>query len=267
MKKQDILKKYEIEEDRLIIAKVLDKLELVSTKNYMLSTDFLNLHEQKLIEDLLIKEKIQNFFFYGGDADLERKLLFIYPDKLTEEIARMQCKNFLKIIRIELPKYNNENYTHRDYLGGMMKLGIKREKTGDILTYSGGADIIVEKEISAFLKTELQNLTRFRKANIDILEINELKKPELNFEEITIIVPSLRMDSIVSELAHTSRTKALDIINEERVFINFEVCLDRSKILKVNDVISIRGKGRFKIEEEIGSTKKDNIRLKILKNV
>ena len=267
MNKQEILKQYANEEDKLFIAKVMDKLNTVNMRNYMTSTDFLDLHQQKLAQDFLKKEKVNDYFFFGGNEYTERKILFLYPDKLTKEIALEEAKNWIQVVRIELPKYNNDVYTHRDYLGGMIKLGIKRDKTGDIFVYPEGADIVVQKEIAQFLQDNLSKLTRFSKSNIEVLHIKELKVPEIKYEESTIIVPSLRMDSVVSEILRISRNKTSQIIEEERIFINFEVCTNRSKILKIGDKISIRGKGRFEIAEELGSTKKDNIKLKILKYI
>ena len=267
MNKQEILKQYANEEDKLFIAKVMDKLNTVNMRNYMTSTDFLDLHQQKLAQDFLKKEKVNDYFFFGGNEYTERKILFLYPDKLTKEIALEEAKNWIQVVRIELPKYNNDVYTHRDYLGGMIKLGIKRDKTGDIFVYPEGADIVVQKEIAQFLQDNLSKLTRFSKSNIEVLHIQELKVPEIKYEESTIIVPSLRMDSVVSEILRISRNKTSQIIEEERIFINFEVCTNRAKILKIGDKISIRGKGRFEIAEELGSTKKDNIKLKILKYI
>ena len=267
MNKQEILKQYANEEDKLFIAKVMDKLNTVNMRNYMTSTDFLDLHQQKLAQDFLKKQKVNDYFFFGGNEYTERKILFLFPDKLNKEIALEEAKNWIQVVRIELPKYNNDVYTHRDYLGGMIKLGIKRDKTGDIFVYPEGADIVVQKEIAQFLQDNLSKLTRFSKSNIEVLHIKELKLPEIKYEESTIIVPSLRMDSVVSEILRISRNKTSQIIEEERIFINFELCTNRSKILKIGDKISIRGKGRFEIAEELGSTKKDNIKLKILKYI
>ena len=267
MDKQKILKNYANEEDRLFLSKVMDKLNIANMRNYMTYTDFLDLHQQTLAQDFLNREKVNEYFFFGGNEYTERKVLFLYPDKLTKEIALEEAKKAIQVIRINLPKYNNDIYTHRDYLGGMIKLGIKREKTGDIFVYPEGADIVVQKEIAQFLQDNLLKLTRFSKSNIEILNIRELKVPEIKYEESIIVVPSLRMDSVVSEILRISRNKTSQVIEEERVFINFELCTNRSKILKVGDKISIRGKGRLEIAEELGSTKKDNIKLKILKNI
>ena len=74
-------------------------------------------------------------------------------------------------------------------------------------------------------------------------------------ETIKIIVPSFRLDNFVSDLARTSRSKAVQIINQERVFINGQNETKPSKQLKLNDILTIRGKGRFVIKEFAGNTR------------
>ena len=77
----------------------------------------------------------------------------------------------------------------------------------------------------------------------------------------------MRLDNIVSELAKTSRTKAEEIIRAERVFLNYEVVDKDSKLVKIGDKLTIRGKGKFELKEQIGNTKKGRFILKIEKYV
>ena len=102
---------------------------------------------------------------------------------------------------------------------------------------------------------------------MQVKEISEIRKPEIKKEEINIIVPSLRLDNIVSDLARTSRNKAVQILNQERVFVNGQNETKPSKNIKVNDIITIRGKGRFVIKENTGTTRSGRIILKIEKFV
>ena len=136
-----------------------------------------------------------------------------------------------------------------------MKLGVEREKIGDILVQDNGADIIVKKDISKYLLQELPMLTRFEKAEILEEKIENLIEVELKAEEIKIIVPSLRLDNFVSDFARTSRSKAVEIIKNERVFINGQNETKVSKQVKVGDTVTIRGKGRFIIKEFSGTTR------------
>ena len=60
-----------------------------------------------------------------------------------------------------------------------MKLGIKREKIGDIFVFEDGADVVVSKEISRYLVESIGQLTRFSKAQIEKLNISEIRKPDI----------------------------------------------------------------------------------------
>ena len=175
--------------------------------------------------------------------------------------------NIVQIIRIELPDDLKGKYTHRDYLGAVIKLGLKREKVGDIIVDNDGADIIVEKDITKFLVENLGSLTRFAKSKITVENIDDLRQVEIKKQELEIIVSSLRLDNVISELARCSRNKALEIINMERVFINFQNETKKTKQIKTGDMITIRGKGRFYIKELIGQTRSGRTIIKIEKFV
>ena len=68
----------------------------------------------------------------------------------------------------------NGKYAHRNYLGGIVKLGLKREKVGDILVFNNGADIITFVDFANTLKTELGSLTRFQNSKIIVDEISKI---------------------------------------------------------------------------------------------
>lgn len=267
MNKQEILKKYVKEEDKLLIAKVLDKIESARLKNKITNTDFLDLYQKNLVKKFLDSIKYENYLFFGGSTNVERTVTIFYPEKLKEQFIEKNYNNIMQIIEIILPSKLQGSYTHRDYLGGLMKLGIKREKIGDIIVFNEGANIIVLNEIIDFVSNNITSLTRFSKSKIQIKKIEDLHEQEIKREEIQIIVSSPRIDNIVAELARTSRTKAEEIITSGRVFVNFENILKTSKILKEADILTIRGNGRFKMLEVIGSTKKGRIIIKIEKYV
>lgn len=255
MNKQEILNEYKRQEDKICLAQILDKIEFSNTREKIEYTDFLDMYQISLVENLLRKIKFQNYILYGAHSEAERKILIIYPDKYDKNMIEKNYNKMLKIIRINLAEENIGKYTHRNYLGGIVKLGIKREKVGDILVFNDGADIIATNEISEILKNELQSLVRFENSTIEILNIDNLRKQEIQIEEIKIIVPSLRLDNVVSDLAKTSRSKAVQIIDGERVFINGQCETKVSKQIKMKDIITIRGKGRFIIKEISGTTR------------
>lgn len=267
MNKQELLSDYRNQEDKLLLSKVLDKLEFSKRKNKIEYTDFFNLQEQDLIDNFLKKIKFSNYYFFGGKGEAERKILIIYPEKLTEEMARKNHNKMISIIKIKLPIELNDQYDHRGYLGAIIKLGIERGKIGDISVGSRGAEIVVKTEIQDFLQKNLGSLTRFSSSEIIVENIENMKEIEVQKIEMTEIVASLRLDNIVASLARTSRNKAVEILEQERVFLNFKNETKASKQVKVGDIITIRGKGRFEFKEISGNTRKGRFVIKIDKYI
>ena len=260
-----IINKYKNEKDRLLISKIIDKIKFCETKNKIQTTDFLAQIEQKLVENFLKSQKITNYFYTGGFEEAERRILIIYPEKLNDIIQNINLSEYINAIRITLPNEMKGEYSHRNYLGGIMKLGIAREKVGDILVNDKGVDILVIPEMFKFLINNIPSLTRFSKSKIEQINLEDLRKIEVKKETIKITVSSMRLDNIVAELAKCSRGKANEILEQERVLLNYEIVQKSSKEVKENDTITIRGKGRFFIKEILGNTRKGRIFLEIEK--
>ena len=262
-----ILNKYKKPEEKLILSKILDKINFCETTNKIQVTDFLDLAQQQLIIKFLKLQKQENYILFGGFEDAERKVIIFYPEKLENLIIenRINFNEWIKVLRITLPNETIGKYDHRNYLGALMKLGIKREKIGDILVEDNGADILIIKDIFKFLQNNLSQLTRFQKANIEEINLDNLRKVKIEKQILTITVSSMRLDNIVSELAKCSRSKALEYIVHERVLVNFELITKQTKEIKLADKITIRGKGRFEIIDVVGSTRKGNIVLNVKK--
>ena len=254
-------------DDKILLAQVSDKIEMCENKNKIEFTDFLDLAQIELAQNYINKLKIENYMSYGGFEQAERKMFVIYPEKFNAMVVEKNLSSIVKIVRIQLPDDLKGKYNHRDYLGAVIKLGVKREKVGDIIVDNDGADIIVNKDIAQFLAENLGSLTRFSKSKITIEEIEKLRTVEVKREERDIIVSSLRMDNVISELARCSRNKALEIINTERVFVNFQCETKKTKQIKLGDMITIRGKGRFYIKELVGQTRSGRVIVKIEKYI
>ena len=263
MDKQSEITKHQKDEDKILIAKILDKLKFAENRNRLESTDFLDLRQQSIIREILELRKSSNYMFWGGYNDAERNIV-IFSNSL-EYINQKEISNLVSIIRITLPNNLQGQYEHRIYLGGLMKLGIKREKIGDIIVRNNGADIIVKSDLAEYLKDNLRSLTRFQKSNIEIININELLYVKPKEEVIKINIPSMRLDCIVGELARCSRSEANKILDTERVFVNFKGEIRPSKNIEEGDYITIRGKGRFKISKILGATKSGRISLEVIK--
>lgn len=240
--------------DDLLISKVKDKIKLCNTKNKITYTDFLTMPEKVQIEKFLKQNHIQNYFFFSGRVAADREILIFYPEKIDQEMALKNIDNIICVIRITLPNSLKGTFEHRDFLSGIMKLGLIREKIGDILVHDYGADIICLKENSEYLKNNIILLTRFKKSSSEIIKINEINEKENKFEEIKIIVSSMRIDNFVSEITHSSRNKTEEILLSERVQINYETIIKPSKQVNYSDIIVIKGYGKFIVDSFIRET-------------
>ena len=209
-------------------------------------------------KDVLKIYNCSNYRIYGAVENADRNAIVIYPDKLDEVFAQdsFDYNSIFSCIRISNCQ---ENYEHKIYLGGCVKLGVKREKIGDIVVFENGADIVISKDIEKFLVNNLQELHRFKNSKIEVVDVKQVTKKEQKFREMKIVVSSLRLDNVVAELAGTSRNKAAELLNQERVFVNYRNGTKATKLVVAGDLITIRGKGKFVFEEIDGNTRSGKI--------
>lgn len=246
-------------EDKLLIAKLQDKIKQCKIRNKIVNTEFLNLHQKKLIQNKLNELKIKNYIFHGGFEEAENQVLIIYPEKLTEEIVVNVINDIINAIKIILPNEQVGEYEHRDYLSAVMRLGLERERIGDIIVYKNEAYIISLKENAQYIADSLKEFTRFKKSEIEIIKIEEIKSKTPEFIPIEIHVSSNRLDSVVAEIARTSRSKAEELIKKERVSINCKYEYKSSKTVNIGDIIIVRGSGKYILD-----TIKENAKTKRL---
>ena len=243
-------------EEKLIIAKLNDKIKFCKTKNKIVNTEFLNMYQESIIRKELERIKENNYIFTGGYEEAESKLLILYPEKLTENLVFNNIKNIIKAIKIVLPNDQVGKYEHRDYLGTIMQFGLVRERIGDIIVHEDSAYIIVLQENAQYIKDSFITTKKFKKSKIEIIEVDEIevKKPE--FEELKITVNSLRLDNFVSEIAKVSRNEAYRLIENEQVSVNCKTETKQTKQIGQGDVLIIRRKGKFIVDEFLNLNKK-----------
>jgi len=245
-----------MENNQLLIAKIEDKIRISKTQNKITNTEFLNENQIAFTKKELIKLKEKRGFFYGGYDESARKILIIYPEKIEKEEVIKNINNIVTAIKVELPNEIYGKLEHKNYLGTIMSFGLTRERIGDIIVYKDKAYIMVLKENAEYIKNELKQEKRFKKAKIEIIDINKIKPKPIEFEEFNISVNSLRLDNIISEILKTSRKIAQEQIEQEKIFINYETETKNTKTLKEKDILVIRGKGKYIIEEFLGKNKK-----------
>ncbi len=215
-------------------------------------SDFLNLHEQTL----LYNEIKFGFTLYGGFDDAERKIAIFGSE---DELGYLPNPPVVIIKATPLSQKFSDNLTHRDFLGSLMGLGIKRETLGDIIITENCGYIFCLENMVQYI---IDNLTTVRRTSVSCeicenLPENALPEPK----EKLVIVSSLRLDVLISGVYDISRSKSTALIDAEKVFVNGKLTTNTSKLLEASDIVSVRGFGRFRYTDILGGTKKGKTRI------
>lgn len=235
--------------------KVLDKIENVLNNHTVEATDFLDPYEGYLAKSILHRFDDINYFESGGLHSCERRIFIIGPDYLDKN----QLEPKLSYLRI---KGDTEGLSHKDYLGAILNLGIKRSKVGDILLQNDYTDIVIKDEISNFILFNLEKVAN-KKVELTEIDVKDLKEPEIDYKEVNKFLTSLRLDVVLSSIYNLSRTESMNLIKSGNVKVNWEPNPKSSKELEVGDTISTRGYGRAKLHSIDGMSKKGNIHVSI----
>lgn len=236
--------------------KLIDKAN-TCLKNYEAkSTEFMNPFEIKNAMDIINSEPDLKYHYDGGYEGAERSVLSIYPFYMEYE----DIEQPIKFIQID-GNFKFRSVSHKDYLGSLLGLGIKREKIGDILIHEDFCQVIVSSDICDYI---VMNLTKVATNTVKVKEINreELKTSEKKYKDISFTVSSDRLDCVISGIYNISRQESLKYINAERVHLNYEKITSASKMVSSGDLISVRGKGRSEVVEIGGETRKGRTRVK-----
>lgn len=235
--------------------RILDKIEMVLGNHSIQSTDFMDPYERKLAQSILNRFTEISYREMGGLIEAERKIILIYPDYL-------QWDNMdLPIVSLKIEGLVDK-LSHRDFLGGILNLGINREKIGDILIHEGYANIVVKSEIGNFI---LMNLERIGKEIVKVRQIplEELEQGKIEYKDILATLSSLRLDVLISGALNLSRKDSQRLVETRRVKVNWEPTERVSKDVEEGDIVSVKGYGRFTLNSIKGFSKKGKIRVEI----
>ena len=161
---------------------------------------------------------------------------------------------------------SSNDLRHQDILGTLYSLNISDEMFGDVVIWNNRYFIIILSSIDNYIKS---NLTSIRNSKVDLIEKDPyyLRDYKQEYEECIIIVPSIRVDVIVSKIINSSRSNALEKIKNGDIYLNYELLTKPTYMLKENDIFSIRKYGKYKFLGEINRTKKGSLVIKYLKYV
>lgn len=244
-------------EDRMLLAKIWDKINTGMQRNIPANTAFLSPRELEMAKYLFGEQ--EGLIAFGGYADAERKMLCWLPDyldesSLYEEGSPMVC------LRAEF--YKGDTPTHRDFLGALMGAGISRETIGDICVGVGSCDFFASQEMSEYL---LQNFTATgrTKIHLHLVPLKDAQIPEPEVKIIKDTLASLRLDSVISSGFRISRGLACQYIAAGKAVIDGLPCEKADKAISEGSKISLRGSGKIKLATVNGTTKKGRISVEI----
>lgn len=224
-------------------------------------TDFLGLMEISMFHEMEREVSFACPVIFGGSDETERKVIrFGNPTAFGYEEPFP-----INILRIEplISKFSDD-LNHRDFLGALMNLGIERSTLGDIFVEENKAFLFCLDSISEYI---IENLTRIKHTSVKVLRIeNPGDLPPIEKEEMAIAVNTPRIDAVVSRVYNLSRGEALNLIQEEKVFLKGRVCTDPGKQVSDTDIVSVRGFGRFTVKEKGGISRKGKQYINIERN-
>ena len=243
-------------ESELLAPRIYDIVDICNRTNKSKYLGFLSIEQMAFAQKTLEKYSVK-FAFFGGYKSASRVMLGCFPDWAEEFVFPISCITF---------KFKKEySLTHRDFLGALMALGITRESVGDILVEQGRAVAFLNDDIKDYV---LNQITKIGRVGVVLKEGFDLPLPkESKLEEFSDTIPSNRLDCIVSSLACVSRNKASELIENGFVSVNSQIFQKNTKEVFENDVITIKGKGKFIIFSLSNKTKKQRTILKYKKYV
>lgn len=239
------------------VERALEMLSQVERKQTMRLTDFLDPRQLSIFQSL--SSQVTEVFVKaaGGYEQAERKRALLYPAYFVPEnedfqLVLAEIQGDRRFVKLE----------HRDILGAILSIGLKREKFGDILLDDQGCQVIMAREIFDFARLQITQIHRIPVV-LEEVSWEKIRTPEQKLTEKRITVPSGRLDAVIGEVYHLSRAKALVPIRAGKCKVNWKVTEDPARQLQAGDVVSVGGFGRCKVLEISGPTRSGRLSMLI----
>ena len=257
MDRNNIEKIAQSAEDKVLLAKLWDKINAGIRRNIPANTCFLSPRELELAKFLFGSEP--GLHAFGGYEEAERKMLVYLPDYLDAEALYEEDS---PLVCLRATFFEKDDLSHRDFLGALMGAGIARETVGDICVGKGCCDFFVTEEIAPYILQNFLSAGR-TKLHLDRIPLKDASIPEPEVKEIRDTLASLRLDSIISSGFRIGRSLASQYVSAGKAAIDGLPCEKPDKAVAEGMKISVRGLGKIKLVQVNGRTKKDRISVTI----
>ena len=254
MNKTELLDRFARDgEERILLARALDRLALARERGVPAHTEFLPPEQQAALSDLLAAAGATRYFFFGGFDGAERQVCAFLPDwqERDDWLADADCP--VAALRCAFPK--GAELAHRDILGALMGLGVTRETVGDLLLYDGGCDVITLRSALPILLSQWEGAGRWRFAPKEIA-LGEARVETSPPRLVRDSVAALRLDAVAAAGFSLSRARAAELIAAGRVLLDHRVCLKPDKTVGEGSTLNCRGMGKCVLKEVCGLSRK-----------
>lgn len=240
-------------EDRLLLAKVWDKIQAGLRRDIPANSCFLSPRELDMTRYLF--GAVPGLAEFGGYEDAERKMLIYLPEYLDESYLQQEDS---PVVCLRASFYDEDTLSHRDFLGALMGVGIAREAVGDICVAKGSCDFFVTGEIAPYILQNFLSAGR-TKLHLERIPLALVQVPEPETMQIRDTLASLRLDSVISAGFRIGRSQACQYVTSGRAAIDGLPCEKPDKAISEGSKISVRGLGKIKLRTVNGQTRKGRI--------
>ena len=252
--RKHILFGIEDKDEKNIMSLICDKADKAITTGAAMYSRFLSPAQAHLISERFKNDV--NICFFGGYDDAERCVACITSYDTYE------TEFFYPVEVLRIAAKNKAVFSHRDYLGSLMALGIKRELVGDIVISDTCAYLFCHSEISEFLTYNLTSIGR-NSVSVEQVTPENISLPEKRYKEKSVTVSSMRLDCVLSAATGKSRAVSAEMVTRGLVQINYEIAKSGSVQVDNDDVISVRGFGKMLLSTDHTLTKKGRYHINI----
>ena len=260
MNKTELLNKFSKDpEERIVLARALDQMERAANRSIPCATQFLSPAQRAALEPLLAACGHPRHLFHGGYEGAERTVCVFLPD--WQEPEDWTAEEELAAIEAAYPP-TGADLTHRDLLGGLMGIGLTREKVGDILVGGTAAQIVCVREAAPIILSQFDQAGRYR-LKLKEISLSDLAPAPAEVKVIHDTVAALRLDAVLASGFSLARGKAADAITGGRVSVNHRECLKPDKPVGEGDVLTCRGLGKCVVKTVGGQSRKGRIIIEI----
>ncbi|MCA1062297.1 RNA-binding protein [Rossellomorea sp. AcN35-11] len=242
-------------DEREFVDAVLEWKQFVEDQYRAKRTDFLDPRQQHIVESIIGNNDEVLLSFHPENSERKRAVLhppYLKPEEEDFGIRLFEIQYPSKFVTIE----------HRQVLGTLMSLGLKREKFGDILTGDDSIQLMLAEEISDYVGMELTQIGK-AKVTLKDIPIHEVMETQEEWQEKVTTVSSLRLDVVLAAIYNDSRQKTQTLIKSGHVKVNWKSVEHPSFEVEVSDVLSARGYGRSRLLSIEGRTKRDRWRISV----